>query len=277
MKSSTTIKAAILIFSLFLSSCSSLLYYPSDEFFYPPEKFNLKPEDVWFESENGDKIHAWLFRASRTPVLGTLVFFHGNAQNLTAHFAHLSWIPAEGYNYLIFEYPGFGLSPGVPTPENTVLAGRAAIRWVHKNVDPKPIVFAQSLGGAIAQRAVLDVKEEIPLRAVVLDSTFTSYQEVARKKLATSWLTWLLQPLSYVVLSDKWAAQDIEKISPVPVLVIHGQADHIVPPEMGEKIYERLKEPKEIWRLEKGLHTDMFWNHQLRYRKKLTDWLAQRP
>lgn len=112
----------------------------------------------------------------------------------------------------------------------------------------------------------MDKKAEINLKLVVADSTFDSFQRIARAKLAQSWLTWWIQPLSYVLLSDYWAPEDLKLLSPVPVLVIHGLKDMVVEPELGEKIFEKLAEPKTLWRISGGAHTDVFWQHDYKYR-----------
>ena len=256
------------------SSCTHLFYYPSPKMYYEPKKFHLTPKDVWFQTEDGEKIHAWLFEADRKPALGTILFFHGNAENLTSHYVQLAWLPAEGYNFLIFDYPGYGQSSGEASQRGTVQAGRAAIDWLHQ-YDPQPlIIFGQSLGGAIAQKVVMDKKDQIPIKGIVLDSTFNSYQGIARKKLSLSWITWILQPLAYLLISDKYQATEIDKISPIPVLVTHGQSDFVVEPELGEKVFQQLKEPKQIWRIEGGQHTDIFWSHEGKYRPQFLKWLA---
>ena len=259
---------------LFGCSCTHLFYYPSKQSYFDPKKFNLIPKDIWFQTEDGEKIHAWLFESARKPALGTILFFHGNAENLSSHFIHLTWLPVEGYNFLIFDYPGYGLSSGKASQKGRVQAGRAAMDWLHQ-YDPQPlIIYGQSLGGAIAQRVVLDKKDQVPIKGVILDSTFNSYQGIARKKLSLSWITWILQPLTYVLISDKWKASGLEKISPIPVLVIHGKDDHVVEPEMGERLFEKLNEPKQIWRIDGGQHTDVFWSHQGKYRLQFLKWLA---
>lgn len=270
-------KALIIAIALLASGCSHLLYYPTQHQHYDPKKFKLNPKDVWFKSEKGDDLHAWYFESKQKPSKGTIVFFHGNAQNLSSHFANLIWLPEQGYSYFIFDYPGFGQSPGKPNPENTVLAGKAAIRWVYENLDKRPIVLGSSLGGAIAQRAVLDLKNEIPFRALVLDSTFNSYQSIARKKLSSSWVTWAFQPFVYVLLSDRWTADedDLKKLSPIPVLVVHGDQDTIVEPEFGEEIFEYLAQPKEFWKINGGLHTDVFWIRDGEYRTPFLEWLKK--
>jgi fermentation-respiration switch protein FrsA (DUF1100 family) len=242
--------------------------------YYDPSQVALKQEEVEFENEEGTRIHAWWFQAKTKVSKGTIVFFHGNAENLTTHFLNLSWLPEQGYSYLIFDYPGYGVSEGKPTPKSTVLTGYAAIRWVHKNKDSGPlIIYGQSLGGAIAFRSMLDIKDEIPMKAIILDSTFLSYRSLAREKAKESWVTWLLQPIAWLAMTDEYAPKDIGRRAPTPLLVIHGEKDRVIPLKFGEEIFRNSPEPKIIWKIPNGTHGDVFWAHQLVYRKKFLDYL----
>lgn len=244
-----------------------------------PEQLKLHHEEVWFENSLNQKIHGWWLPALTKESKGTFVFFHGNAENLTSHFMNLFWLPQAGYNYFIFDYPGYGRSQGEPSPKSTTLTGRAAVEWVSKNKDSRPlIIYGQSLGGIIALRTFLDTKDRIKYKAVIGDNTFSSYRRVARIKLKQNLFTWPLQPLVFLLLSDRYAPdQDLDKISPTPFLIIHGQKDFIVEPENAEHIYKRSLEPKEIWRIEDGFHNDTFWRHDFTYRQKLLDWLHKIP
>jgi pimeloyl-ACP methyl ester carboxylesterase len=263
--------------SLLLSSCSNLFYYPNKgHIYYAPEITGYTPEDVYFTDAAQRKLHGWWLPAKKTPTKATIIFFHGNAENLTSHYLHLAWITAEEYNLFIFDYPGYGLSEGKPTPESCVDSGHAAVDWVINNKSPKDepiIIYGQSMGGIVALRTAIDKKSEINLKLVVADSTFDSFQHIAQNKLAKSWLTWLIQPLSYILLSDHWAPGDLKSISPSPVLVIHGLKDVIVEPELGERIFEKLAEPKTLWKISDGTHTDVFWQHNHQYRGKFLTFL----
>ena len=119
---------------ILLSSCSSLFYYPSKgRLFYDPQAMGYAvPEDIYFTDTEQRKLHGWWFPAQKSPAKATIVFFHGNAENLTAHFLHLAWITAESYNLFIFDYPGYGLSEGKPTPKSCLDSGHAAVDWVAK-------------------------------------------------------------------------------------------------------------------------------------------------
>ncbi|MBX3039790.1 MAG: alpha/beta hydrolase [Bdellovibrionaceae bacterium] len=261
-----------------LSGCMSLVYYPSEKTFFDPAKVGLLKEEVEFKIDSGETIHAWWFLSPQKKIKGTFVFFHGNAENLTSHFANLLWLPQAGYNYLIFDYPGYGRSTGRPNPQGNLKAGIAAVDWVAKNKDSGPlIIYGQSLGGNVALRTVLEIKERQPIRAVIIDSSFPSYQKIAARKLSHFWLTWIFQPLAYVLMSDTYAPKEIDRISPIPLLVIHGQQDIQVEPEFGDEIYRQAKEPKELWKIQDGFHGSTFWRHDLVYRQKLLDYLDAHP
>jgi hypothetical protein len=257
--------------------CTSIFYYPriKNSKFYDPIKVGLIQEEVEIDTELGTRVHAWWFSSAKNPAKGTVIFFHGNAENLTTHFLSLSWLPAEGYNYLIWDYPGYGVSEGEPTPKNNVIAAHAVLKWVNKNKDNSPlIIYGQSLGGNIAMKAVLDMKDQLPIKALVVDGSFRSYRSIARKKASESWLLWLFQPIAWLVMSDQYAPDNLKEFAPIPLLVIHGQQDPVVPPQFGDDIFSKASEPKQIWRIEDGYHGDTFWRHDKVYRKKFTDYLS---
>lgn len=243
---------------------------------YDPAQLSLVPEDIEIEVEPNTRIHGWYLKSKKPK--GVIVFFHGNAQNLTSHYVTLSWILKENYDYFIWDYQGYGKSQGKPSPKNTVENGRSVIKYIYNRNPKLPLyVFAQSLGGAIAMRSVIDLKNEIPIKALIVDSTFQSYQSVGSDVLSKSWITWFFQPLSYLVLSDKYSPEDkIDQISPIPLMVIHGTHDGIVNYKFGEEIYKDAKDPKEFVSIENGNHIDSFWGpHAEKIRKKFLDYLNQ--
>lgn len=264
--------------SIGLLGCSSMLYHPTSETYFDPKQGGLSYDDVSFSSQNGRKLHGWYFRtAARKKPKATIVFFHGNGENLTSHFATLAWILPYGYDYLIFDYQGYGSSEGEPSPEGTVQDGIAALRFVKGRAPESPlVVFAQSLGGAVALRTLIELKGEVPVRLVVIDSSFLSYQAAGRSVLSQHWLTWILQPFSTLVLSDAWApGERVAEISPTPLVVLHGDQDQVIDFKLGERLFEKAKEPKEFWRVENGRHTDAFWRHGTLYRERFLKRLEQ--
>lgn len=266
-----------LCLTVLVGGCSSLLYYPTQGQHFNPARIPLKYEDVYVTNKFGQKIHAWYFR-SVGPNKGTFLFFHGNGENLTSHFIAFYWLPAMGYSYLIFDYPGYDKSEGQPTPENTVETGKDVLRWLNQNKGDGPLyIYGQSLGGNIALRVALDMKNEVPFKAVIVDGTFASYQNIGRAVLAKQWFTWPLQFLPYLVLSDKYAPNKLNELPPIPLLVIHGELDPVIPVEEGKKLFAKASEPKQLWLLPEGHHGDSFFTEKGAYRKKLIEYIESLP
>lgn len=256
-----------------LGGCSSLLYYPSGASFTNPLKLQHKPESVFFRSEDGTRLHGWYFRSPTRPAKATLLFFHGNAQNLSAHFYSLYWALDKGFDFFIFDYRGYGISEGEPTPEGTVRDGRAALAWINEHKDPasKLIIFGQSLGGIIALKVACE--SPTAFDKIVVDSTFHSYRSIGRKVLTRSWITWPFQWLGWLLMSDSESPKDcIEKISPKPILIVHGTNDRVVEYEFGEKVFQLAEEPKEFWRVEEGGHTDFLFRNGFEYQERFVQW-----
>ncbi|MGE3386135.1 MAG: alpha/beta hydrolase [Bdellovibrionales bacterium] len=243
----------------FLCGCSSFLYQPTRQRYVDPAKLEHPPHEIHFHDVNGTDLVAWHFKP-KSPAKARLVFFHGNAQNISSHFVSLYWLVDQGYEFLIFDYPGYGISTGAPTPKNTIEAGVAALQWLYGQQPARPLaVFGQSLGGAVALRAAVQVKGQIPLCLVTVDSTFTSYKKAARDLLATHWATWLFQPLAGLTLSDRFAPdKHIGKLAPIPLTVIHGEKDSIVHPRHGREVFEQAGQPKEFWLVPQGQHIGVF-------------------
>ena len=271
-------RGLLLILAAFMSGCSSLFYHPTREELVYRDKLPLKPRDIHFQSKDGTKLHAWHF-----PALGTknpkaaIVLFHGNAENLSSHFIQLYEAPARGYAYLIFDYRGYGKSEGSPKPKGTVEDGVAAIRWMHSNYPNTPLViFGQSLGGAVAFKAVNQIKDEIKISLIVADSTFHDYRSAARSLFARNWLLFLFQPLAWA-LADNSASpkDDIPELSPIPLLIVHGTKDPVVDYSLGQEVYALAKDPKEFWSIPEGRHIDFMLRESGKYGDKLFERLDQ--
>ena len=271
-----SLAGACLLLPLF--SCSGLLYHPTRALHFDPAGFRLSPEEVHFASADGTKLFAWRFRAEgkRKP-RGVFVLYHGNGENLSSHYVTMLWALKQGFDLFAFDYRGYGRSQGEASPEGTVRDGEAALRWVHGEYPSTPIlIVGQSLGGAVALRNAIDLKSEIPFRAVVIEGSFPSYRRVGREVLSRAWLSWPFQWLALLVLSDRWAPDgEIGRIAPVPLLVLHAEDDRTVPYQFGEEIFWQAGEPRELWKVPGRGHTDAFIRRGLGYPEKLIEWLEK--
>jgi fermentation-respiration switch protein FrsA (DUF1100 family) len=270
-------KLAFAALLLLLSGCSSLLYFPTHALYFPPDARGIHQENVEFKSADGTPLFGWLFRheGGAKRARAVIVFYHGNGENLSSHYVSLLWALKKGYDFFIFDYRGYGLSKGDPSPGGTVADGEAALRLVRARYAGIPLViFGQSLGGAVALRNAIDLKEEVALRAVIIESSFASYEEVGRRIFARGIITWPFQWLPWLVLSDRFAPDgEVAKIAPVPLLVLHAENDGLVPFRCGEEIYEQAKEPKDFWKIPGKGHADTFLRYGTEYQEKAISWL----
>lgn len=270
----------ILIFLFAISSCSNLFYQPSRTFYADPEKYVSKLENIWFNSKDATELNGWWMPAAIKPK-GSIVFFHGNAQNISAHFLNLVWITQYGYNVFIFDYRGYGQSDGVPNQRGVhqdALAGLNEGWKLHQKVVPygKFIVYGQSLGGIISLRAIPDFEQNNKIDLIVQDSTYLSYQKMGFDKLSDSWLTFLFSPLGYVIVSDEYASDKVLKDIKNPLLVIVGEKDRVVPAKFGKEIYKKsVSKKKWIWKIEDGDHIDVFASHGQKYRLEFLKLLSE--
>jgi alpha-beta hydrolase superfamily lysophospholipase len=230
-----------LFFITFITGCNSLFYHPDALNWTLPQQTADSFEDVRIPvGDSGESLHAWLFKTNK-PKTGTVVHFHGNAQNMSAHILFVGWLLDEGFDLLTFDYRGYGQSSPVVTRERTLEDGHAVLNWASKKDPSAPLfVIGQSLGGAVAA-TVLSQKEYKHIKAVMLESTFHSYRSMAQSKLASFFLTWPLQwPLSFLV-SDTLSPALFATEYNYPTLVVHGSRDAVVPFSEGLGLAEFLK------------------------------------
>ena len=100
---------------LTLTGCSSLLFYPEPGQLFTPAKADLEFRDVTLTTADGVRLHAWWLPAKPgVAVKGTVLHLHGNGGNLPMHLGGSYWLPKEGYQVLLLDYRGYGLSEGKP-------------------------------------------------------------------------------------------------------------------------------------------------------------------
>ena len=269
----------LLLAALLLPGCvSKYFYHPTSRVYQTPTQHQLKYEKVVFQSKDGTNLTGWFVPACGKPI-GTVIHFHGNAQNMTAHFSYVSWLPEEGFNLFVFDYRGYGQSEGRPGRRGVYEDGVAAIEYVvaRPDIDPERVVIlGQSLGGANAL-AVIGKNSFSGIRAVAIDSAFYSYRAIVQDKLkqipVLSWLRW---PLSFLIIRNSFSAGSVvDRVAPVPIVFIHGAADRTIPAEHSRRLYKQAREPKELWVIENARHTEAFTRHGHKYRTRLVEFFKQ--
>jgi fermentation-respiration switch protein FrsA (DUF1100 family) len=232
------------------TGCTYMFFKPTKEIVVSSEVLKYSPEDVYFKSSDGLTLHGWYFRAKEER--GTILICHGNVENISTHVKVDLWLIDAGYNLFIFDYRGYGRSEGTPTVQGINRDADAALETLLFKLprvkQDNIIVFGKSLGGAVAVYTVANSPYKNRVRALILDSPFSSYRAIAREKIGDSIIGWPFQyPLSFLINDDFSPIKFIKNIAPVPVVIIHGENDDIVPIHHSRILYNAALPPKEFW------------------------------
>ena len=195
-------------------------------------------EDHWIPvGTEGERLHAlWI---SSPQAEFTLLFFHGARVNLSGSIYRLRGFREAGFNVLAIDYRGFGRSsPRLPSEQSVYEDAEAAMKWFEARVpDPRRrILYGHSLGGPIAAEAAL---RGGGVAALVLESTFTSVSEMTH--------------LSGLVTQRLDLLDKLQRLS-LPVLIVHGAEDDLVPPGMARRLYDAARGPKRLLLVEGAGH-----------------------
>lgn len=267
-------KLACFIMAAALCGCNHLFFAPTRGIHSDPAALGLRYEVIKFASADGTPLTGIFFPAQGR-VLGTVVHFHGNGQNMTSHYPYSAWLSREGYNVFIFDYRGYGASGGKPGLDGAVQDGEAALRHALKLPGAEPgriIIFGQSLGGAIAIAAAGEAG--MKPAALVVEGTFYSYRGMASARLRRHWWGRLLAWLPGVGVSDRYSPSRYIAGLACPKLFIHSPKDDTVPYEEGRKLFEAAPQPKEIWTPPDG-HIQAFQAHAAVYSPRLLEFLKK--
>lgn len=215
---------------------ANLLYLPelpSRALVATPADAGLAYETVHLRTEDGVDLHGWYLPAAEAR--GALLFFHGNAGNISHRLDSLRIFHRLGLDVLIFDYRGYGRSEGRPDEPGTRLDARAAWRYLTeaRGVAPDRVVlFGRSLGAALAARLAAETRPG----ALVLESAFTSVPDLAAD------LYWWLPARRLARLS--YATREYLAQVACPVLVVHSPDDEIIPFRHGQALYAAARPPK---------------------------------
>ena len=228
------------VFLLFLGLMLLLFVFQEKMVFFPgkrigdtPEDVGLHYEDVYLVTNDNIKIHGWYI--PHPDAKATLLFFHGNAGNISHRIESISIFYDIGLSVFIIDYRGYGKSDGRPSEHGTYRDAMAA--WDHlvheRHLRPDEIIiFGRSLGGAVAA----SLAAKVTPAAVILEATFTSIKELGQYHypyLPVSWISRIHYPADRHVASFN-----------CPVLIIHSHQDEVVPVRFGQRLFNHAREPK---------------------------------
>lgn len=251
----------LILLAIFLMQ-SKLIYYPEKEIWATPQEVGLKYENVTFSTEDDVALHGWYIPAAEAEV--TVLFFHGNAGNISNRLQTLQMLNEMGLNVFIFDYRGYGQSEGSPTEQGTYQDGLAAWNYLTAErgiADSSIVIMGRSLGGSVA--SWLAARQQPS--AAVIESTFTSAADIASD----------LYPWLPVRMLIKYEYNTIENMKQIrsPLFMSHSRGDQIVPFDHGQKLFQIANEPKTFVELV-GRHGSAYMETGPRYREQLQQFLT---
>lgn len=271
-----SVSTLLIAATLGLAGCTGVFFQPSPVMVRTPKDLGLAYEAVTLAPSQDVSLSAWFLPAVGV-ARGTVLFLHGNAENISTHIGAVHWMPAAGFNVFLLDYRGYGRSTGVPTLEGVQADIDAAVRHLLERpaVDKtRMVLFGQSLGGALAGWYAARGANRHVFKAVVLDSAFASYRDIAREKLALHWSTrWLKGPAGLTIDDDYSPVRVVGDISPTPLLLIVGGRDPIVPPHHGERLFAHAGAPKTLWQFPDAGHIASL--NAPETRQRLADYLTR--
>jgi fermentation-respiration switch protein FrsA (DUF1100 family) len=232
---------------------NSLIYFPAK---YPAGWWNprgLQFEDAEFTAADGTQLHGWYLPGKDPQTV--MLFCHGNAGNLTHRADVMLDLPQYvDASLLVFDYRGYGKSQGSPDEAGVLADARAARAWLAKRTGVKErdiVLWGESIGGAVA----VDLAAKDGARGLILENAFTSLPDVAAYHYPWLPVRWLM----------RGQLNSLAKIGryPGPLLIVHGDADSIVPYSFGQRLFAAANEPKRFVTQPDADHNDprdeTFW------------------
>jgi uncharacterized protein len=222
----------------------ALMYFPDPRRTAPVVAGLPHAEEVILTSSDGEKLIAW-----HVPPHGpkpVVIYFHGNAGALNLRAGRFKWLTADGTGLVALSYRGYGGSTGKPSETGLINDAMAAYDFAAARYPPKRIVlWGESLGTGVA----VAVAAEREVGGIILDAPFTSIADVGAAAYPFAPVRWLIK--------DPFRSDErIARIS-APLLVMHGERDHIVPIRFGERLFSLAREPKRMVRFPQGTHVEL--------------------
>jgi uncharacterized protein len=238
------------IFALFCIVARLLHRY----FVYVPDPKRVAPKDagltgveeIVFKAADGTRLIAW-YRPAQ-PGRPTLLYFPGNSGNAADRAGKVRAIGADGYGVFMLNYRRYGGSGGRPTEKRVAADAVSAYDYLRGlGVAPHDIaVYGESLGTAVATRLCLQREAQ----ALVLEAPFTSVVDVGK-------LMWPLLPLQYIMVDQYRTIDRIGQVK-VPLFIIHGGRDAVIPLDQARRVLHAANEPKTLQVVPRAGHNDLF-------------------
>lgn len=232
-----------------------LMFFPSPVLESTPDDRQLTYEEAWIPinptQENGEMLYGWWIPAPR-PDAPVVLDLHGNGSNIGDRVYRAERLHRWGYGVLLFDYRGYGRSVGsFPHEAQVYEDAEAAWRYLTETRQIAPdsiVIYGESIGGAIA----LYLASRHPEAAgVIIESSFTSMSDMVRYRFPVQ-----LVPME-ILLNQQFDSLSRVRSLQMPILLIHGLEDDIVPVTMSQVLYEAAPEPKSLVLIPGAGHNDL--------------------
>jgi len=209
-----------------------LLYNPNENN-YSNDKLEIKIEKVKIKTKDKIDLLAW-YHVKENKNYKTILFLHGNAGSLVNRIHKVNKFKDININFLLLAWRGFSGNSGRPTEKGLYEDAESAVRWLESQgiKKSKIIIYGESLGAAVAT----EISQNKNFAGLILESPFTSMIDVGKN-------VYPFLPVK-LLLKDKYESFKKIKNINIPILIMHGKDDKIVPFYMGQKMYELANEPK---------------------------------
>jgi len=244
---------AIAAFSVYVAVLV-LLYVQQRRLLYPRDparaeiaSANLpRAEEMELATADGETLIAWVVQPREgKPVL---LFFHGNAGNFASpgRQSRFRLLTEDGTGLFAVSYRGYGGSTGSPSEDGLALDARAAYAAAAARFGADRLVgYGESLGTGV----VLKLAAEAPIKAVILEAPYMSTASVAQ-------LRYPYIPVG-MLMKDQFRSDLVIGAVKVPLLILHGQRDGVIPFSQGEALFALANPPKRFISFPRGTHNDL--------------------
>lgn len=239
------------------------IYFPEKTLRDDPSAYGLQFENISFETTDHQVLHGWFVPAKGGQ--DTVLFCHGNAQNISYRLEKSAFFHQLGMNVFLFDYRGYGRSQGRPSEQGLYRDVDAAYHYlISRGISRDRIIgYGESLGAAV----MVDLAFRQPMKALVLEGAFTNIKDMAA----------VYYPLipRFMIFTRFDSRQKIASIK-IPKLMIHSKDDQVVPFYLGKKLFEAAAPPREFLEI-RGGHSEGFYQFRSLIQKKLVDFLKTVP
>jgi hypothetical protein len=225
-----------------------LMYFPDRTRVAPAQAGLASVEERLLRTPDGARLVAWYGKARQGQP--TLLYFHGNGGGLVDRAPRIERFMAEGWGVYMMAYRSYSGSSGSPSETANVADARLAYGALAlEGVEPRSIIlYGESLGSGVAAR----IATERPVAGLILDAPYTSIVELAAQ-------IYPYLPVRRLLL-DRYETDKVIAQVKVPVLILHGEHDQVVPVAMGRALAGLANEPKRLATFPNGSHSDLYLN-----------------